>query len=120
MATPQAIATGGVSAIPTIAYNTLVGGASVAASIKAVVNGIKQIKSAGGKGGGGGASAPMGTGGAVSPPPAPLAPQLETQTINAGQINQLASATARAYVVESDVSGNQERINRLNRASRIN
>ena len=120
LATPQAIATGGVSAIPTIAYNTLVGGASVAASIKAVVNGIKQIKSAGGKGGGGGASAPMGTGGAVSPPPAPLAPQLETQTINAGQINQLASATARAYVVESDVSGNQERINRLNRASRIN
>jgi hypothetical protein len=120
LATPQAIATGGVSAIPTIAYNTLVGGASVAASIKAVVNGIKQIKSAGGKGGGGASSAPMGTGGAVSAPPAPLAPELATQTINAGQINQLASATARAYVVESDVSGNQERINRLNRASRIN
>lgn len=120
LATPQAIASGGISAIPTIAYNTLIGGASVAASIKAVVNGIKQIKSAGGKGGGGASSAPMGTGGAVSSPPAPLAPQLATQTINAGQINQLASATARAYVVESDVSGNQERINRLNRASRIN
>jgi hypothetical protein len=53
-------------------------------------------------------------------PPPPLPPQLATQTINGAQINQLASATARAYVVESDVSGNQERINRLNRASRIN
>jgi hypothetical protein len=121
LATPQAIATGGVAAIPTIAYTTLVGGASIAASIKAVVNGIKQIKSAGGKGGGGGSvSAPMGTGGSVTAPPPPLTPQVNTQMINEGQINQLASATARAYVVESDVSGNQERIQRLNRAARIN
>jgi hypothetical protein len=121
LATPQAIATGGVSAIPTIAYTTLVGGASIAASIKAVVNGIKQIKSAGGKGGGGGSvSTPMGTGGSVTAPPPPLTPQVNTQMINEGQINQLASATARAYVVESDVSGNQERIQRLNRAARIN
>ena len=120
LATPQAILTGGVSAIPTIAYTTLVGGSSIAASIAAVVRGIKQIKSAGGKGGGGGGgggdTAPMS---APAPPP-PLPPQLNTQMINGGQINQLASATARAYVVESDVSGNQERINRLNRASRIN
>jgi hypothetical protein len=120
LATPQAIASGGLSAIPTIAYTTLVGGSSIASSIAAVVRGIKQIKSAGGKGGGGGGgggdSAPMG---APAPPP-PLPPQLATQTINGAQINQLASATARAYVVESDVSGNQERINRLNRASRIN
>jgi hypothetical protein len=50
----------------------------------------------------------------------PLPPQLNTQMINGGQVNQLASATARAYVVEADVSGGQERIQRLNRASRIN
>lgn len=120
LATPQAIATGGVSAIPTIAYTTLVGGASIAASIKAVVQGIKQIKSAGKGGGGGSVSAPMSTGGSITAPPPPLAPEVNTQMINAGQINQLASATARAYVVESDVSGNQERIQRLNRAARIN
>jgi hypothetical protein len=120
LATPQAVATGGLSAVPTIAYTTLVGGASIAASIKAVVNGIKQIKSAG-KGGGENPSVPMtATGGGVTAPPPPLAPQLNTQMINGAQVNQLASATARAYVVESDVSGNQERIQRLNRASRIN
>ena len=120
LATPQAVATGGLSAVPTIAYTTLVGGASIAASIKAVVNGIKQIKSAGKGGGGSSVSAPMSTGGSVTAPPPPLTPQVNTQMINGAQINQLASATARAYVVESDVSGNQERINRLNRASRIN
>jgi len=120
LATPQAVATGGLSAVPTIAYTTLVGGASIAASIKAVVNGIKQIKSAGKGGGGSSVSAPMSTGGSVTAPPPPLTPQVNTQMINGAQINQLASATARAYVVESDVSGNQERIQRLNRASRIN
>jgi hypothetical protein len=83
-------------------------------SIKAIIG--TKVPNAGG-GGGGSVSAPSLAGGTVAPP---LPPQLATQTINAGQINQLASATARAYVVESDVSGNQERINRLNRASRIN
>jgi len=83
-------------------------------SVKAIIG--TKVPNAGG-GGGGSISAPSSGGGTVAPP---LPPQLATQTINAGQINQLASATARAYVVESDVSGNQERINRLNRASRIN
>ena len=50
---------------------------------------------------------------------APITPQVATTTINQGQVNQLASATARAFVLESDVSGNQERIQRLNRAARI-
>lgn len=80
-------------------------------SVKAIIG--TKVPNAGG--GGGGVSTPSIP--AVTPP---LPPQLATQTINAGQVNQLASATARAYVVESDVSGNQERINRLNRASRIN
>jgi hypothetical protein len=83
-------------------------------SVKAIIG--TKVPNAGG-GGNGSISAPSSGGGTVAPP---LPPQLATQTINAGQINQLASATARAYVVESDVSGNQERINRLNRASRIN
>jgi hypothetical protein len=81
-------------------------------SVKAIIG--TKVPNAGG-GGGGGISTPSIP--AITPP---LPPQLNTQLINGGQVNQLASATARAYVVESDVSGNQERINRLNRASRIN
>ena len=105
---------------PFVAINTISAGLSIASSISAVVKGIRAIRGANKNSGGSTGNAPSlagGGGGTVAPP---LPPQLATQTINAGQINQLASATARAYVVESDVSGNQERINRLNRASRIN
>jgi hypothetical protein len=51
---------------------------------------------------------------------APLAAQATTTTLNQGQINQIGNVAARAYVVESDISGNQERVMRLNRAARIN
>lgn len=51
---------------------------------------------------------------------APLMPVAATTTLNQNQVNQMGSSTSRAYVVESDVSGNQERIERLNRAARIN
>jgi hypothetical protein len=117
LATPQAILTSGASAVPTIAFNNITAGISIASSIASVVKGIQAIRGANKNSGGSTGGAPSLAGGTVAPP---LPPQLATQTINAGQINQLASATARAYVVESDVSGNQERINRLNRASRIN
>lgn len=54
---------------------------------------------------------------------APIAPALPlTQTVTqlqSGTINQLQSATARAYVLESDVTSGQERIRRLNRAARL-
>ena len=102
---------------PFVAINTISAGLSIASSIAAVVKGIRAIRGANKNSGGSTGGAPSLAGGTVAPP---LPPQLATQTINGGQINQLASATARAYVVESDVSGNQERINRLNRASRIN
>jgi len=104
---------------PFVAINTISAGLSIASAISSVVKGIRAIRGVNAKtgAGGSGGGAPSLGGGAVAPP---LPPQLATQTINEGQINQLASATARAYVVESDVSGNQERINRLNRASRIN
>ena len=51
---------------------------------------------------------------------APLMPSVSTTTLNQAQVNQIGNVAARAYVVESDVSGNQERITRLNRAARIN
>lgn len=51
---------------------------------------------------------------------APIAPQIGGTQLNQQQVNQLSSATNRAFVLESDVTGNQERIERLNRAARIN
>jgi uncharacterized phage infection (PIP) family protein YhgE len=51
---------------------------------------------------------------------APLSPSFQTTALNQAQLNQIGNVAARAYVVESDVSGNQERITRLNRAARIN
>jgi hypothetical protein len=69
----------------------------------------------------------QGGGGNVPTPPisqigmnAPLTPQAQSTLLNQGQVNQLASATTRAFVLESDVSGSQERIRRINRAARIN
>jgi hypothetical protein len=47
-------------------------------------------------------------------------PQAATTTLNQGQINQIGNTAARAFVLETDVSGNQERVRRLNRAARIN
>lgn len=53
---------------------------------------------------------------------APLTAQATQTILPQEQINQLSAANAatRAYVVESDVTNNQERIVRLNRAARIN
>jgi len=96
----------------------VLGGIAAGAAIASGIKNIKNILSVKVPGGGGGGSVPS-SGNIPSIAP-PLPPQLNTQMINGAQVNQLASATARAYVVESDVSGNQERINRLNRASRIN
>jgi hypothetical protein len=50
---------------------------------------------------------------------APLSPQASVTTLNQAQVNQIGNIASKAYVVESDVTGNQERIRRLNRAARI-
>lgn len=50
--------------------------------------------------------------------PAPT-PQVATTLMNAQAIQQLGSATNRAYVLESDVTNSQERIRRINRAARL-
>jgi len=93
--------------------------AIIASGIKSV-KAITAVKVPGG--GGGGQSAPVTslTAGAS----APLSPNLPVQAtltqLNQGSINQLGSATNRAYVVESDVTNSQERIKRINRAARLN
>ena len=53
-------------------------------------------------------------------PITPTAPLINTRTqLDATSIQQLGSATNRAYVLESDVTNSQERIRRINRAARL-
>jgi hypothetical protein len=64
------------------------------------------------------AAASGGTGGAA--PIAPAPPLVNTRTqLDSQSIQQLGSATNRAYVVESDITNSQERIRRINRAARL-
>ena len=87
---------------------------SVASILATGFKSIKAITSVQVPGGGGGGSVS-----APSAPSAPILPQASSTTINQGQVNQIGNVAARAFVVESDVSGQQERIRRLNRAARI-
>lgn len=84
----------------------------IATGIK-TVKAITAVKVPGG--GSSGASIPS-----ISGISAPLQPQLQTTTLNQSQVNQIGNAAARAYVLETDVSTNAEKIRRLNRAARIN
>ena len=95
-----------------IALGVVAAAGVVAAGVKAVKQ-ITAVKIP--RGGGGGTSAPS-----ISLPAAPLTPQAQTTRLDQQSINQVGNAANRAYVLETDVSGNQERITRLNRAARIN
>ena len=88
--------------------------ASVAAIIATGLKTVRTITAVQVPGGGGGSMPSMPS---MS---APLMPQASTTTLNQAQVNQIGNVAARAFVVESDVTGNQERIQRLNRAARIN
>lgn len=61
-----------------------------------------------------------GSGGGVSAQ-APLQPQAQSTNtlLNQNQLNQIGNAASRAFVLETDVTNNQERIRRLNRAARL-
>lgn len=89
--------------------------ASVAATIAMGIKNIKAIASTKVPSGGGGGGGAMPSISAT----APVAPQMSSTAINQQLANQQGNVATRAYVVESDVSGSQERINRLNRAARI-
>jgi hypothetical protein len=106
-----------LSGIPVVgpALGAVAAGVAIASGLKNVRE-ITKVPAPGGAGGGAPSiSAPTAT--------APIAPTLPlTQTVTQLQsrtINDLQSATTRAYVVESDVTGAQERIRRLNRAARL-
>jgi hypothetical protein len=100
-----------------IAFAKINAGIGIATSIAATAKGLSQIGGGGSAGGGGS----VGGGGQAVPDVTapPLQPQAQSTLLNQSQVNQIGNAAARAYVVESDVSSGQERIQRLNRAARI-
>jgi hypothetical protein len=98
-------------------YGTIAKIASVAAIIATGIKTVKAITSVkvpGRGSSGGGASIPS------TPIIPPVAPQAETTRLEQGQINQIGNAAGRSFVVESDITGNQKKIERLNRQARIN
>jgi hypothetical protein len=51
---------------------------------------------------------------------APLQPQAQTTALDQNSINSIGNAASRSFVLESDITGSQERIRRINRLARIN
>lgn len=106
-----------MSSIPVV--GPALGALAAAAAVVSGYKNVRQILNTKVPGGGGGATAPSIS---VDPIAAPLAPQaaVTSTSLDQNSINEIGNAASgRAYVLESDVTGNQERIARLNRASRI-
>lgn len=102
------------------AANALPFPANIPAIISAAAIGFKAVKNiiatkVPGSGGSGGGSAPS-----MGSMAAPIKPEAQTTTLSSQSINQIGVASSRAFVLETDVTNNQERIQRLNRAARIN
>lgn len=94
----------------------------IATMVAAIANGFKTVKSIiGVKVPSAGAA---GGGGSVPALPAPIAPQQASTQLNAASIQGIGNAAGagvgRAYVTESDISNNEERIRTINRRARLN
>ncbi len=107
LATPQAIATSGASAVPVIALNNISTGIGIASTVAATA---KALKSVGGGSAGGSSSSPVsGGGGAV----ASSTPKVDFQASSENQIaNSITSAQKeqppiQTYVVSKDVTDAQ-------------
>jgi len=103
--------------IPNPAYipARIAGALSIASVIAASSQGIQQINSAAG-GGTGSSSVP-----AISTQ-APMVPQLpmaQTTNISRESINDLGNQAVRAYVIETDVTGNQQRMAAIRQRARF-
>jgi len=109
LATPQAIATSGVSAAPVIAANNISLGLGIAANVAATVKALKEIGGGGsvpGAGGVGGGS--MATGGGAGTGTGVNAPNFNVVGNNGiNQLAQLQQQPIKAYVVGSEVSTQQ-------------
>jgi len=105
LATPQAIASSGVSAIPVIAMNNISTGIGIAANIAATAKALRTLggggaPSGGGIGGSGGGSG--GSGGGGTTVMSPSFNVVGNSGIN--QLGQLQQKPMKAYVVSGDMS----------------
>jgi len=99
---------------PWVTINTVSGALGIASSLLATKKALSEI----GAGGSVGAAPSLGVRGG-SAPISPSAPTAQLTQLNQESINQMGSATGRAYVVESDITNQQEKIIRINRAARL-
>jgi len=103
---------------PFVTLNTIQGVLSVASAVAAGAQAIASINSADSGGTAStGASLPSSGGGSapIAPRFTPSAPTALDQT----SINAIGNVNARAYVVESDITGSQKRIRRIENSARI-
>ena len=91
---------------------------NVAAIIASGISAVKNIAKTQVPGGGGGAS-PSISNASVNAPLAPQKPVTQQTQLDQQTLNAIGNSTVRAFVIESDVSGSQERIRRLNRQARL-
>ena len=105
-----------VLGIPNPAFipSRIAGALSIASVIAASAQGIQQINSASSGGSGGGmpsisAQAPM----------IPQAPQAQVTQLNQQSINDIGNQAVRAYVIESDITSNQQRIAAIRQRARF-
>lgn len=93
----------------------------IAAVLGAAAKAKQVLRSDTGAGGGGisATSAPQFSAPSNTAPIAPPRPQAVTTELGARSLQGINTASTRAYVVESDITGAQERITRLNRAARL-
>ena len=122
IAVTQAIINTYQGASKAIAQGGIFGPVAAAATIAAGLINVRKIISTkipsatGGGNVGGGSTPAIDTAAPVSA----QIPTLNTVTqLNQSSINQMGSATGRAYVVESDITNSQEKITRINRAARL-
>lgn len=93
-----------------------IGGAlSIASIIAASAQGIQQINSAG-NGGTGSSSVPSMS---AQAPMIPQLPAAQTTNISRQSINDMGNQAVRAYVIETDVTGNQQRMAAIRQRARF-
>jgi hypothetical protein len=105
-----------LSGIPIV--GPALGIAAAAVAVAVGLANIKKIVSVQVPGGTGGSVPSIGAGASA---PLQATPQVGNTQLPQQQINQIGNSAepVRAFVVESDVSGSQERVTRLNRAARL-
>jgi hypothetical protein len=93
----------------------------IASTVTAAASGFTAVKNIGkvkvpGFGGGGVSTPSLAS---ITAPVGTQPPQAQLTQLNQASINQMGTAAGRAYVVESDITNQQEKIVRINRAARL-